>query len=80
MLRHKHAAILFLGSDSLTNKAWVIEHENYLIPLQIKKLTKRPDLILQFSHYIANEIRKQGYGTNFLFSVNFIYSVIKKLQ
>ena len=59
MFRHKHAAILFLASDSLTNKAWVMEHESYLIPLQIKKLMKKPDLIQQFSHFIGDEIRRE---------------------
>ena len=60
-LRHKTVRALFLVTDPVGNMKWVVEPGEYLTPWQERKMSVRPDLILQFSHHIANEMRKQGY-------------------
>jgi len=59
-LRNKHSINKFYALDPKTNKTWEIDLNNYLTPRQIKWMNLHPDMILQFSHYLADEFRKRG--------------------
>ncbi len=58
-LRDKKAEIEFTVSDPSTGEEWWVEPEEFLLRHQARKVGTRPDLILQFAHYIekvwANE-------------------------
>jgi len=60
-LRDKSARAQFFVTDSESQRTWQINLRRYLIRRQISKMSTRPDLILEFSHYLANEFRSQGY-------------------
>jgi hypothetical protein len=61
MLRIKSAHVRFVATDPISNKTWEVNSWDYLTPRQREKMATRPDMILQFSQYIAGELRKQGY-------------------
>ncbi|HZX13321.1 MAG TPA: HTTM domain-containing protein [Thermodesulfobacteriota bacterium] len=60
-LRSKVAKTRFFATNPVTDETWEIKIRDYLTNRQRKKMTTRPDMILNFSHYLANELRKQGY-------------------
>ncbi len=60
-LRSKKAKIRFLATDPATNKTWKIDILDKLTYNQRKTMSTRPDMILNFSHYLADELRKEGY-------------------
>ncbi|MGH7901307.1 MAG: HTTM domain-containing protein [Thermodesulfobacteriota bacterium] len=60
-LRSKLAISKFYATDPTSNKTWEINLNKYLNPKQIRKMSAYPDMILQFSHYLADELRKEGY-------------------
>ena len=60
-LRDKTAYATFIATDPLTQITQSIDPIDYLTPMQVSKMSTRPDMILQFSHYLANEFRQQGH-------------------
>ena len=61
MLREKPTAIRFVASDPVSKKAWEVDPRAYLTDKQRWRMSGQPDLILQFSHYLADQLRKDGY-------------------
>ena len=59
-LRTKGGDAIFIITHPLTGQTWTIDAEDYLKPHQLKMTTK-PDLILQFAHYLAEEKRREGF-------------------
>ena len=60
-LREKKAGIRFSAYDPLTGATWEIEPREYLTLAQLREMKTRPDMILQFSHHLAQEMRRQGH-------------------
>ena len=60
-LRSKNARALFFVTDPESNKTWTVDPRDYLSRWQVRKMSTRPDMILQFSHHLAREKRKEGY-------------------
>lgn len=54
-------AIVFYVTDPITDRTWTIDPEDELTSRQFSKMSTRPDMILQYSHHIADELRQQGY-------------------
>lgn len=62
MLHHKVGRVYFLMTDPKSNKSRVIVRSKYLTGKQITTMSKRPEMILLFSHFLADRIReKKGY-------------------
>ncbi|MDQ3473955.1 MAG: HTTM domain-containing protein, partial [Acidobacteriota bacterium] len=59
-LRTKEGEAVFTVTHPRTGQTWIINSKDYLKPHQVKMTTK-PDLIVQFSHYLAEEKRREGY-------------------
>ncbi len=59
-LRTKTGESLFTVTHPQSGQTWTIKPEDYLKRHQVVKLTK-PDLILLFSHHLAEEKRREGY-------------------
>lgn len=62
-LRSKRGGVLFYAIDRTNNRIWRIDHERYLTSRQRRKVATRPDMILQFSHFLADQIR-EAQGVN----------------
>jgi hypothetical protein len=60
-LRTKDGEAVFSVTHPPTGQAWIIKPEDYLKSHQLTKMITKPDLILQFSHYLAEEKRREGY-------------------
>jgi len=60
-LRTKEGEAVFTVTHPGTGQTWIIKPEHYLKSHQLMKMTTKPDLILQFSHYLAEEKRREGY-------------------
>ncbi|MDJ0898851.1 MAG: HTTM domain-containing protein [Xenococcus sp. MO_188.B8] len=57
-LRSKKSYALFKVSNGSNNKVQLIKPEDFLPRWQARKMATRPDMILQFSHFLAEEIGK----------------------
>ncbi len=60
-LRTKGGEAVFTVTHPQSGQTWTIKPEDYLESHQLTKVITKPDLILQFSHYLAEEKRREGY-------------------
>jgi hypothetical protein len=60
-LRTKIGEAVFTVTHPRGGKTWTIKPEDYLKPHQLVKVITKPDLILLFAHYLAEEKRREGY-------------------
>ena len=59
-LRTKAGEAVFTITHPGSGQTWTIKPEDYVKPHQLRMLTK-PDLVLQFCHYLEDEKRREGY-------------------
>jgi hypothetical protein len=60
-LLSKRTKVEYVVTDSVSQTTWTIDPEDYLVRWQARKIGSRPDLILQFSHFLADEAKHMGY-------------------
>lgn len=61
-LRTKTGEAVFTITDPQSGQTWTINPEVQLKPHQLTKAVTKPDLLLLFAHYLAEEKRREGYG------------------
>jgi vitamin K-dependent gamma-carboxylase len=59
-LRDKDGEVRFFATDPATGETWRIDDRRHLAWWQRDEMIGRPELILQFAHYLADELRAQG--------------------
>ncbi|NES74256.1 MAG: HTTM domain-containing protein, partial [Okeania sp. SIO2D1] len=60
-LRDKSAQAEFVVTSPQSNTVWLINPDQYLTSWQTRKMATRPEMILQFSHYLAKQKGQEGY-------------------
>jgi hypothetical protein len=60
-LRTKTGEAVFTVTHPESGQTWTIKPGDYLASHQVTKMTTKPDLILHFVHYLAEEKRREGY-------------------
>lgn len=60
-LRTKTGEAVFTVTHPQSGQTWTIKPEDYLKSHQVMKMTTKPDLVLLFGHYLADEKRREGY-------------------
>lgn len=60
-LRTKGGEAVFTVTHPSSGQTWTIKPGDYLESHQLTKVITKPDLIIQFSHYLAEEKRREGY-------------------
>jgi len=60
-LRDKESSVRFFITDPVTGTSWEAEPERYLTERQLDEMSSRPDMILQFAHYLAALMREDDY-------------------
>ncbi|MDQ3803584.1 MAG: HTTM domain-containing protein [Acidobacteriota bacterium] len=60
-LRDKEASALFTLNDPASGRTWTVDLRQCR-NRQCDKMAGQPDMILQFSHFLAEEKRREGYG------------------
>jgi len=60
-LRAKKADALFTLTHPASGQTWTIDPKHHLEPHQLARMAIHPDMILQFSHYLAELKRREGY-------------------
>ena len=60
-LRTKGGEAVFTVTHPQSGQGWTIKPEDYLESHQLTKVITKPELILQFAHYLAEEKRREGY-------------------
>jgi len=53
--------IQFFATDPKTGDFWLIDPSDDLTDRQVSKMSNRPDMILQYGHYLAEKFREHGY-------------------
>ena len=62
-LRDKDTSrMVFLATDPHTGSTWELDPEDDLTSRQISKMSTRPDMIHQYSHFLAEKLRDEGYN------------------
>lgn len=62
-LLNKRTKVEYVVTDVDSQTTWTVKPEDYLKRWQARKIGSRPDLILQFSYFLADEARRKGYPT-----------------
>ena len=62
MVRAKGGSTTFLVRNKLTGQTWHVSPAEYLTPLQESEMVSQPDLILQLSHHIREDVEQRGLG------------------
>ena len=60
-LRNKSGTLKLIATDPATGESWTIDQRDYLSSRQRSKIRGRPDMIVLFSHYLKEELRKEGH-------------------
>ncbi len=60
-LRDKESNARFFVSAPTTNEHWTVNPHDELQSWQARKMVSRPDMILQFIHYLVEQKRNEGY-------------------
>jgi vitamin K-dependent gamma-carboxylase-like protein len=60
-LRAKKAGALFTVTHPASGQTWIIDPKEHLEAHQVEKMATHPDMILQFSHYLAEQKQREGY-------------------
>jgi len=60
-LRTKTGEAVYTVTHPASGQTWTIKPEEYLKSHQVVKMTTKPDLILHFGHYLAEEKKREGY-------------------
>jgi hypothetical protein len=60
-LRTKVGEAVFTITHPQSGQTWTIKPENYLESHQLMKVITKPDLIVLFAHYLAEEKQREGY-------------------
>jgi vitamin K-dependent gamma-carboxylase len=58
-LRHKHGTLEFVVTDKATGKSWTVPTRQQLTPRQQRKMAGKPDLILQYAHYLHAAYKRE---------------------
>jgi len=53
--------IVFYATDPTTGKTWGIDPLDDLNKKQVSEMSAEPSMILQYSHYLADKLRQEGY-------------------
>lgn len=61
-LRNKEAQLEFAVTNPATGEVWIVDPYDTLPAWQAGKMATHPDMILQFSHYLADEFRRHGHS------------------
>jgi hypothetical protein len=61
-LRTKEGEAVFTVTHPASGQTWTIKPDDYLKSHQLMKMITKPDLIVLFSHYLAEEKRREGYN------------------
>jgi len=61
MMRNKNATGIFIVTDPATGEQWNVNLWDYLTLNQQREMLKRPHMIVQFVHYLADRLRSAGY-------------------
>lgn len=60
-LRDKNAQAMFYVTDLDSGTVWAVDPDSYLSSRQARKMATRPDMLLQFAHYLDDEMANVGY-------------------
>ncbi|MHC4990110.1 MAG: HTTM domain-containing protein [Planctomycetota bacterium] len=60
-LRDKSASSTFFARDPDTGEEWQINPRTWLSSKQTRKMSSRPDMTLQFAHFLAEQARAEGH-------------------
>ncbi len=61
ILFSKRGDVRFFATDPVSNRTWEVYARDYLPRRQQQKMARQPDMILQFSQHLADNLRRQGY-------------------
>jgi hypothetical protein len=62
MLRAKDCAVRFQITEPATGRKGTLDLRPYLTRWQLEKLGREPDMLIEFSRFLAEEMRTKGFG------------------
>ena len=59
MIRDKDSQVVFYATNPATGQTWVVDALDDLTILQQWRMSHLPDMILQYSHYLADRLNQE---------------------
>ena len=72
MLMEKAGYVTFLVKESGGSDSMEIHPSEYLTPVQEKMMSTQPDMILQFVHYLKEQLKKQGISQPEIYAQSYV--------
>jgi len=60
-LRTKRGKAIFTVTHPASGQTWTVDPATYMPDWQLRKMATKPDLIVQFAHYLVEQKRREGY-------------------
>ena len=60
MLNDKDSVGIFIVTDTSTGEEWEVDLDDRLTSSQVRRVTSRPDMTVQFAHHLADQFRREG--------------------
>lgn len=60
MIVEKTGQTIFMVTNPATDQAWPLYPDVYLTPLQNSQMAYQPDMILEFAHFVQDEMARRG--------------------
>ena len=61
-LQDMGSSATFYAVDRENDRTWEVDLRDYVTGVQYRRLTSSPEMILQFAHFIAEELERRGRG------------------
>ena len=61
MLNSRVGEVMYVITDPASGQTWEVDPADYLTSGQLNDMDAHPDMILQFSHYLADEWQAKGH-------------------
>jgi hypothetical protein len=63
MLVEKTGFVTFEVTEPASGRQWTVYPADYLTTQQEKQMAFQPDMILEFAHYLAQDLKAHGFGS-----------------
>jgi vitamin K-dependent gamma-carboxylase len=60
-LSDTRGSVMFYAFDPATRLRWKVEPREALAPYQLEEMSTRPDMILEYAHFVADGFRRRGF-------------------
>lgn len=61
LVRSKRGEVSYVVTDTDRGRSWLVHPSQYLVRSQVLTLADKPDMMVQFAHFLQDRLRQEGY-------------------